>query len=226
MGRRSRARLLASSRIAVAAACVALAVTGCGGGASATGSTGDAAAKTATNATSSTDAGKRSGGGEKAGGNPSSPSKAKQAGAPVAEVKLTVPGGLTTANTCKGANESPRLTWRNIPPGTAELVIFAVSLKPVKGTLYFDWALAGVNPSLSGLKAGEVPEGAVLGRTSAGKNGYSLCPKGSARENYIFTVYALTKRLSPKQGFDSLKLRTQATPVTKEVGFTNAFFPK
>jgi phosphatidylethanolamine-binding protein (PEBP) family uncharacterized protein len=216
MGRNPRINRLASlGGIAVVAAWVALAVTGCGGGASATGSTGDTAAKTA-----------KGTGGEKATGDPASPSKAKQAAAPVGEIKLTVPGGLTTANTCKGKNQSPALSWRNIPPGTAELAIFAVNVKPVKGTLYFDWALAGVDPGLSALKRGEVPQGAVLGRTSGGKNGYSLCPKGSARENYIFSVYALTKKLSPKQGFDPLKLRTQAVAVEKEAGLANAFYPK
>jgi phosphatidylethanolamine-binding protein (PEBP) family uncharacterized protein len=213
--------------IAVAAACVALAIIGCGGGSSsATGAAGAEAAKTVTNTTPSTaDAGKGSAGGEKTTGGPSSPSKAKQAAAPVAEIKLTVPGGLTTANTCKGKNKSPALSWRNIPPGTAELAIFAVNVKPVKGTLYFDWALAGVDPSLSGLKAGEVPQGAVLGRTGAGTNGYSLCPKGSKQEDYIFSVYAIPKSLSPKQGFEPIALRTRAGGVAK-VALAGVLFPK
>jgi phosphatidylethanolamine-binding protein (PEBP) family uncharacterized protein len=224
MGRNPRINRLANlGGIAVAAACLALAAIGCGGGSSSsTGATGAEAAKTVTNTPSTTGAGKGSTGSEGTG----EASKAQQAAAPVAELKLTVPGGLTTANTCKGKNESPALSWRNIPPGTAELAIFAVNVEPVKGTLYFDWAMAGVDPSLSGLKAGEVPDGAILGRTSSGKSGYSLCPKGSARENYIFSVYALTKKLSPKQGFDPLKLRTQAVAVEKEAGLANAFFPK
>ncbi|HEY5332735.1 MAG TPA: hypothetical protein VIJ21_04245 [Solirubrobacterales bacterium] len=176
---------------------------------------------------STTDAGRGSVGGEQTNGNPESGStKAQRAGDPVAEIKFVVPRGLTTANTCKGQNKSPAVSWRNIPPDTAELMIFVVNLKPVKGTLYFDWAITGVDPSLSGLKAGEVPQGAVLGRTGAGKNGYSLCPKGSAQEDYIFSVYAIPKSLSPKQGFEPLAMRNQAGAAAKAMKLTNALFPR
>ena len=134
MGRNLRIRRLASlGGMAVVAACVALGVIGCGeGSSSSTGPTGAEAAKTVSNTTpSSTDASKGSAGSEKTAG----ASKAQQAAAPVAEMKLMVPDGLTTANTCKGKNRSPALSWRNVPPGTAELAIFAVNVKPVKGTL-------------------------------------------------------------------------------------------
>jgi phosphatidylethanolamine-binding protein (PEBP) family uncharacterized protein len=154
----------------------------------------------------------------------SGPTKAQQERVPTADIKVTIPDGLTTANTCNGKNTSPAISWQNVPPGTAELAIFAMSVKPVDGKLYFDWALAGVDPNLSELKPGEVPNGAVLGRNGAGQNGYSLCPAGSAAETYIFSVYALPDSLSAKPGFDPLALRKQATRASEEVGLAAATF--
>jgi len=148
--------------------------------------------------------------------------KAEKERAPAAELEVILPGGLTAANTCEGKNLSPVITWGKIPSGTAELAIFAVNTKPVNGALHYDWALAGVDPSLTGLKAGEVPKGAVLGRNGSGQIGYSLCPKGSEPETYIFSVYAVSKRLSPKQGFEALAFRKQASRGSEQVGLAAA----
>lgn len=137
-------------------------------------------------------------------------------------MEVTVPQNLTAVNTCKGKGVSPQISWGNIPPGTTELAIFAMGVKPVDGKLYFAWAMAGVDPSLSGLKAGEVPRGAVLGRNSAGENTYFVCPKGSEAETYIFSVYAISGGLSPKQGFEPLGFREQATRASKEMGLSAA----
>lgn len=152
----------------------------------------------------------------------SGPTKAQQERVPTADIKVAIPDGLTTANTCNGRNVAPAISWQNVPAGTVELAIFAMSVQPVDGKLYFDWALAGVDPTLQGLKPGEVPKGAVLGRNSAGRNGYSLCPAGSGSETYVFSVYALPSSLSPKPGFDPLTLRKQATRASEEVGLTAA----
>lgn len=148
--------------------------------------------------------------------------KAQKERVPSADIAVTVPGGLTAANTCKGKNLSPAISWGSIPPGTAELAIFVLGVKPVNGALYYNWAVAGVDPSLSGLKAGELPKGAVLGRNGSGKNGYSMCPEGSEPESYIFSVYAVPKSLSPKPGFEAADLRRQASRISDEVGVVAA----
>jgi len=146
---------------------------------------------------------------------------------PTADIAVTVPGGLTAANTCNGKELSPTVKWRNVPPDTAELALFVMPLKPVPGSsspLYFDWAVAGIDPSLGELKAGEVPQGAVVGRNSAGKNAWDLCPQGSAPENYIFALYALPESLGPKAGFDPLELRKEATAASDNVGLYSVTF--
>lgn len=146
------------------------------------------------------------------------PPKSERPPVPTVAMKLSLPQGLAVADTCKGKNESPELTWSSVPPGTVELAVFAVNMQPVNGDLHFDWAMAGIDPALEGLKQGEVPAGAVLGRNGDGQSSYSLCPKDSGTEMYIFSVYAITKRLSPKQGFDPLDFRLKATRTSEENG--------
>lgn len=148
--------------------------------------------------------------------------KAQRDNAPTADIEVELPGGLTTANTCKGGNISPAIAWRHIPPDVSELAIFAMGVKPVDGKLHFDWAMAGIDPNLSGLKAGEVPKGAVLGRSSEGQDGYSLCPAGAESETYIFALYAVETALKPKTGFDPLAMRMRATRASDQAGLIAA----
>jgi phosphatidylethanolamine-binding protein (PEBP) family uncharacterized protein len=147
------------------------------------------------------------------------PTEKQSSEVPVAILEVSSPqGGLTAENTCEGKNISPALTWKNVPKGTVELAVFVMNLQPVEGKLYFDWAIAGIDPASTGLKAGEVPAGAVVGRNSAGKNDYSLCPSGAGPENYIFAVYAISKSLAPKSGFEPLEFRAEATDASQSNG--------
>jgi phosphatidylethanolamine-binding protein (PEBP) family uncharacterized protein len=153
------------------------------------------------------------------------PTKAQQARVPTADINLSVAGdgseggigSLPAAYTCDGKDISPPISWQNVPIGTAELAIFALNLLPVGGKLHVDWAVAGIDPSMDGLKAGELPAGAVVGGNGAGGNGYSICTAG-APETYVFALYALPKSLAPKSGFDPLSLRKEATRMSDSVG--------
>jgi phosphatidylethanolamine-binding protein (PEBP) family uncharacterized protein len=153
------------------------------------------------------------------------PTEAQRAKVPTADLEVAVAGGkLTAANTCEGEDLSPAVEWGQIPPGTTELALFVMNLEPVEGGLYFDWAVAGIDPTLEGLEVGKPPKGAVVGRNSAGQNEYSLCPHGKANEQYIFALYALTDGVSPKQGFEPLELRKEATEASESVGIYAAHF--
>jgi phosphatidylethanolamine-binding protein (PEBP) family uncharacterized protein len=143
---------------------------------------------------------------------------------PLTAIAITIPNGLTTDNTCKGKNVSPEMSWKGVPAGTEELEVFAVNVQPVNGKLFFDWAMAGIDPSVTSLKEGEVPDGAILGRNGDGKSGWSLCPKKSGSENYIFSVYAVGKKLSPPEGFDPLAQRVKAGEASEEVGLESVEF--
>jgi phosphatidylethanolamine-binding protein (PEBP) family uncharacterized protein len=101
------------------------------------------------------------------------------------------------------------LQWQGVPAGTEELILLAVNLQPVNGKLFFDWAVAGLDPSLSGIEAGRLPSGAIKGTNSFGTTGYSICPPPGQGETYVFTLHAIPKALRPNKGFDPGELRKE-----------------
>jgi phosphatidylethanolamine-binding protein (PEBP) family uncharacterized protein len=80
--------------------------------------------------------------------------------------------------------------------------------------------VAGIDPSLGEIEAGRLPKGAVVGTNSYGKAAYGICPK--APETYVFTLYALPKRLAARRGFDARELRDEALAASKDVGLMAA----
>jgi phosphatidylethanolamine-binding protein (PEBP) family uncharacterized protein len=131
---------------------------------------------------------------------------------------------LATRYTCQGADVPPPLRWTGVPPATQELVLFAISTRPVDGQLFFDWALAGLPGNLHGLPGGQLPPDAVLGRNGVGRETYSLCPAGGKPETYLFALYALPQKLSPKAGFDPATLRAQAIKLARHTGILFATY--
>jgi phosphatidylethanolamine-binding protein (PEBP) family uncharacterized protein len=127
------------------------------------------------------------------------------------------PQALPVQYTCDGDGTSPALRWQGVPQGTAELVLFAMNVRPVGGELFFDWAVAGLSPELEEIEAGKLPRGAVVGRNSFGKADYKICPEGGG-ETYMFTLFALPKGLSPARGFDPSALRKAVLEVSGNAG--------
>lgn len=128
------------------------------------------------------------------------------------------PAELPAAYTCEGKDSWPALRWQGVPDGTEELVLFAMALAPVEEKLFFDWAVAGIDPGLESLEAGRLPKGAVTGRNGFGQNGYSICPAEGQAETYFFALYALPERLSARPGFDPRALRQQVQELSRDVG--------
>ena len=75
-----------------------------------------------------------------------------------------------------------------------------MGLQPVNEALFFNWAVAGLEPGLKGIDSGQLPKGAMVGNNGFGKNGYEVCPPAGS-ETYIFALYALPRRSRPR-GFD------------------------
>lgn len=153
------------------------------------------------------------------------PTAAQRARADVADVALEVPGrkagvgkviSLPSRYTCRGVDESPPLRWRGVPAGTKELILFAMNLRPAEGRLFFDWAVAGIDPKLESLSPGSLPPGAIPGRASTGKRSYSMCPSG--KETVAFALYAVPKQLGAKPGFEPAALRERAMNASHNVG--------
>ncbi len=144
---------------------------------------------------------------------------------PVLPASAEGPARLAATYTCDGEGSWPELRWSGVPAGSAELILYVMNVQPVEGKLFVDWAVAGLDPSLSGIEAGRLPKGAVVGTNGFGKRGYEICPSGGG-EIYIFAVYALPRALSPKAGFDARDLRRQVLDVSGNVGLLSAFYAK
>jgi phosphatidylethanolamine-binding protein (PEBP) family uncharacterized protein len=130
---------------------------------------------------------------------------------------------LPATYTCDGKDSWPALRWAGVPPGTAELALFAMNVQPIEEKLFFDWAVAGLDPGLEGIEAARLPKGAVVGKNGFGKNGYSICPPGVG-ETYMFALYALPQRLSPSKGFDPRELRKEVLGISGNVGLLPAAY--
>lgn len=153
---------------------------------------------------------------------------AERANVPVSDIALSSPAiaqahvasapTLSRRYTCQGANQSPPLHWTGIPSDARELALLVVSATPVNGKLFYDWAVAGLSPTLKGLSSGALPAGAVTGRNGNGQTAYSICPTGAKHESYVFLLYALPQSLSPQPGFDPATLRQQAMRIARHTG--------
>lgn len=122
------------------------------------------------------------------------------------------PGGVVTlpaTYTCDGRNTWPELTWQGVPEGTAELALYVMNLRPVAGELFYDWTVADLDPSLTGIPSGRLPKGAVEGRNSSGKVGYTICPSKGSSETFLFALYALPEPLAAQRGFDPNAVRRE-----------------
>jgi phosphatidylethanolamine-binding protein (PEBP) family uncharacterized protein len=135
------------------------------------------------------------------------------------------PGALAATYTCDGEDSWPELRWGGVPAGTAELILYAMSVQPVEGQLFVDWAVAGLDPALAGIEAGKLPPGAIVGTNGFGKRGYEICPTGSG-EIYMFALYALPTALTPPKGFDARELRRRILDVSGNVGLLPAVYAR
>jgi hypothetical protein len=107
-------------------------------------------------------------------------------------IGTTIPAKFT----CDGKDIAPPLEWGSVPANSNELVVVLVSFARSESSNSYkvgaiDWAMAGINPQLHKLAAGQLPRGAHIGRQGDGKETYSVCPKPGAREDYQFELFAL-----------------------------------
>lgn len=127
--------------------------------------------------------------------------------------------------TCDGADLSIPLRWERVPRGTAELALFILDERP-GGMTSIDWAVAGLSSALSGITAGRLPAGAVVGRNSFGKDAYSICPEHGQEQIYIVALFALSHRLPLKEGFDAAALHEQVERLARVQGLTSARYKR
>jgi len=103
---------------------------------------------------------------------------------------------LPDVYSCKGARESPAVSWDGIPSGTKSLVLILDDPDAPNG-IFTHWIVYNI-PPVSGELAQAQPNAKVLangaqqGQTSAGSRGYfAPCPPIGSMHRYIFRMYAV-----------------------------------
>jgi Raf kinase inhibitor-like YbhB/YbcL family protein len=98
---------------------------------------------------------------------------------------------------CHGGNRSPELAWTTPPAGTKSLAVTVYDPDAPTGSGWWHWVVFNLPASVGRLPAGagnggELPAGAVEGRTDFGTSGFGgACPPPGKPHRYIFTVHAL-----------------------------------
>ncbi|MEM7272297.1 MAG: YbhB/YbcL family Raf kinase inhibitor-like protein [Actinomycetota bacterium] len=109
---------------------------------------------------------------------------------------LFEPGGeIPVSATCAGDNVFPDLTWGEVDPSAAELVVaLADQTDPEIPVLM--WLMAGIPPTLTGLEAGVMPIGAFETTDDYGITGYGepcLESYASGTRDLQFRIYVLAE---------------------------------
>jgi Raf kinase inhibitor-like YbhB/YbcL family protein len=103
--------------------------------------------------------------------------------------------------TCDGEDVSPPLAWEGVPDGAAALALVLDDPDAGGGT-YVHWVVHGLEPTLTGLDEGALPDGAREAENADGESGYSgpCPPEEDGPHTYRFTVYALDEQLDADDG--------------------------
>jgi Raf kinase inhibitor-like YbhB/YbcL family protein len=138
----------------------------------------------------------------------------------LAGMNLTSPafelnGQIPSAYTCEGAGTSPPLRWARVPSEAKSLLLYVIDdtadsfTDPLGGVR---WMVANIDPQSTELKAGEVPDGAVVGKGNDGKTGYGpICAEKGKSDTIEFLIYAFKEKLDVNPGFSEQEVQAQYT---------------
>ena len=108
-----------------------------------------------------------------------------------------VPGSvLPDVYTCKGASESPEVTWDGVPAGTKSLALI-LDDPDAPGGRFTHWLVFNIPPDSRGLPRAQpnakvLANGAQQGEHSGGSRGYyPPCPPIGTSHRYVFRLYAV-----------------------------------
>jgi phosphatidylethanolamine-binding protein (PEBP) family uncharacterized protein len=98
-------------------------------------------------------------------------------------------GELPDALTCAGEGRSPALAWANLPDGVVEVAVVMTETDP---ELFTNWVVAGLDPALTSIGGGALPEGAIAALNGDTDPGYAMpCALPGETRSYELALYAL-----------------------------------
>lgn len=101
---------------------------------------------------------------------------------------------------CTGNNQSPQLSWANVPEGTKSFAVTMYDPDAPTGSGWWHWVIFDIPADVNELVANTgnlasklAPEGAIQSITNYGVGGYGgpCPPEGHGLHTYIITVHAL-----------------------------------
>ena len=94
--------------------------------------------------------------------------------------------------TCDGESINPPLIFKIVPENAKSLALIVDDPDAPSG-IWVHWVLWNIPPTVTEIKEGSTPAGAVAGINSGSKNAFSApCPPGGIHR-YFFKLYALDK---------------------------------
>lgn len=111
-------------------------------------------------------------------------------------------GAIPAEYTCDGKGISPPLSWQKASAKAASLFLFVIDDNSQSKEGGIRWVVGNIDPSATGVAAGQTPAGGVVGTNTAGKAAYSpICPAHGKSDTIEFVMYALSKKLPLSPGF-------------------------
>lgn len=106
-------------------------------------------------------------------------------------------GFIPKKYTCQGKDINPPLVFVDVPKEAKSLALIVDDPDAPMGT-WTHWTIWNIKPDVRGIIENSIPESAVTGMNSSGRNGYQgPCPP-SGTHRYFFKLYALDKDIDLK----------------------------
>lgn len=135
-------------------------------------------------------------------------------------------GALPVLYTCDGKDISPQLSWANIPNKTQSFAIVVSDPDAPNGTFYH-WLVYNIPVNTTELAEGvqQFPQGTMVGKNSFGKTQYNgPCPPKGTAHTYLYTLYALDKKLKLPAGVDGkILMENMQDHILQKVKLTSVY---
>lgn len=128
------------------------------------------------------------------------------------DLKTLPPEQIGNQPGCNGPNQSPAVSWKDLPKGTKSVAVTLFDQDANKGSGLWHWVVFNIPPTAGGLPAnagaaedmassGTMPVGAQMGKNDKGDYAYiGACPPVGERDHrYILTVWALAIDALPEE---------------------------